>query len=126
MPTSLLAAMIETRTVRSASTAAIESTATRPVSSQGTTVTSQPSRPSRFIVSSTALCSAAEVTRWLPFRFRAWAAPLIARLFDSVAPDVKTISLGSAPIAPATCCRARSTASPASQPKRCEMLAALP
>ena len=43
------------------------------------------------------MCSAAEVTRWLPFRFMAWAAPLIARLFDSVAPEVKMISLGFGP-----------------------------
>ena len=76
--------------------------------------------------SSTDLCSVAAVTRCLPFRLRAWAAPLIARLLDSVDPDVKMRSLDSAPIAPATCPRARSTASAASQPNRCEMLAALP
>ena len=45
-------------------------------------------------------------------------APLIARLFDSVAPEVNTISRASAPIARATCSRARSTASAASHPKR--------
>ncbi len=43
------------------------------------------------------------MTRWLPRRTAARAAPLIARLFDSVAPDVNTISLASAPIARATC-----------------------
>ena len=52
--------------------------------------------------------------------------PLIARLFASVAPEVKTTSRGSAPISAATCARARSTASAASQPNRCEPLAALP
>ena len=51
---------------------------------------------------------------------------MIARLFASVAPEVKTISRGSAPIRCATCARARSTASAASQPKRCEPLAGLP
>ena len=69
-----------------------------PCSSQGTTVRSQPSRASRFIGSRTALCSVAAVTRWLPFRLRWASAPLIARLFASVAPEVKTISFGSAPI----------------------------
>ena len=66
------------------------------------------------------------MTRWLPRRVDAWATPLMARLFDSVAPEVKTISRACAPRAAATCSRARSTASLASQPKRCEMLAALP
>ena len=42
--------------------------------------------------------------------------PLIAMLFDSVAPDVKTISLLSAPTRLATCSRAASDALSASQP----------
>ena len=50
----------------------------------------------------------------------------MARLFASVAPLVKTISLPPAPTSAATCFRARSTASFASQPNRCCLLAALP
>ena len=41
----------------------------------------------------------------------------MARLSDSVAPLVKTISFGDAFIARATCSRAASTAASASQPK---------
>ena len=47
-----------------------------------------------------------------------YAAPLIARLLLSVDPEVKMISLGSAPISAATCSRAMSTPSSASQPYR--------
>ena len=126
VPTSLLAAMTETRTVRSVSAASMASADTIPHASGATTVRSQPSRASRLSGSSTALCSVAAVTRWFPFRLRAGSTPLIARLLASVAPEVKTISLGSAPIKAATCSRARSTASAASQPNRCETLAALP
>ena len=41
----------------------------------------------------------------------------MARLSDSVAPEVKTISLSDAPISSATCLRAFSTAASAFQPK---------
>jgi hypothetical protein len=51
---------------------------------------------------------------------------LIARLFDSVAPLVKMISFALAPIRSATCLRAASTASSASQPNEWLRLAALP
>jgi hypothetical protein len=54
------------------------------------------------------------------------AAPLIARLFDSVAPEVKMISFASAPISSAHCSRAFSTASSASQPKAWLRLPGLP
>lgn len=47
---------------------------------------------------------------WLP------CLTLIAMLFDSVAPLVKTISRGSAPIRDATCLRAHSMAASLSQP----------
>ena len=53
-------------------------------------------------------------------------APLIARLFDSVAPLVKTISPAVAPISAATSRRAASTASCAFQPYACWRLAGLP
>ena len=50
----------------------------------------------------------------------------MARLLPSVAPEVQTISFGSALISAATCPRASSTASSAFQPNACERLAALP
>ncbi len=98
VPTSLLAAMIETRTVRSVIAASTDSAETWPVDVGGRKVTSQPSRARRRRGSSTARCSAAEVMMWLPFFLRWGREPLRARLFDSVAPEVKTISFGSAPI----------------------------
>ena len=73
-----------------------------------------------------ALCSVAAVMMWLPFSAYISATPLSARLFDSVAPLVKTISFAVAPISSATCLRAFSTASSASQPKLWLRLAALP
>ena len=54
------------------------------------------------------------------------AVPRIARLVLSVAPLVKTISRGTAPITPATRSRAASTASRASRPISCVVLPALP
>jgi hypothetical protein len=54
------------------------------------------------------------------------AAPLMARLFASVEPEVKMISFGLAPISAAHCSRACSTASSASQPNEWLRLAALP
>ena len=77
-------------------------------------------------MSSTALCSVCAVMMWLPRSLWNSAAPLIARLSDSVAPDVQTISLPDAPISAPTWSRAASTAFSAVQPKLCERLAALP
>src|SRR5262249_44218608 len=54
------------------------------------------------------------------------AMPLIARLFDSVAPEVQTISLPLAPMRRATCSRASSTADSARQPNTWLREAALP
>ncbi len=57
----------------------------------------------------------------------AWrAAPLMAMLLLSVAPEVSTISRGSAPISDATCPRAAATASSASRPMACSALCGLP
>ena len=53
-------------------------------------------------------------------------APRTARLFDSVAPEVNTMSSGRAPISAATCARASSTAACASWPKACCRLEGLP
>ena len=52
----------------------------------------------RLQVSRIALCSVAAVMMWLPFSAYISATPLSARLFDSVAPLVKTISFAVAPI----------------------------
>ena len=61
--------------------------------------------------SSTDLCSVASVTRCglAPRCAASRAVPVIARLFDSVAPDVKMMSSGAAPISEATCAREVST-----------------
>ena len=78
-------------------------------------------------MSSTALCSVTTVMMWSPFSpVHLAPTPLIARLLDSVAPLVKTISCAVAPISAAICSRAASTASSASQPNEWLRLAALP
>ena len=74
----------------------------------------------------TALCSVTQVMTWLPFSRYISATPLIARLFASVAPLVKMISLALAPIRSATFLRASSTASSASHPNAWLRLAGLP
>src|SRR5262249_6537059 len=69
----------------------------------------------------------AVVTMWLPFSRYISATPLIARLIDSVPPDVKISSLGArAPMIFAICSRARSTAFSASQPNEWFRLAGWP
>ena len=68
----------------------------------------------------------APVTTWSPLPRAAVTAPKSARLSDSVAPDVKMISFGSALIVRATWTRAFVTASSALQPKACVREAALP
>jgi len=67
----------------------------------------------------TAWCSMDEVTMWRPLDAYANAAPWSARLSDSVPPDVKTTSLGCAPMAAATLALAASIASCASAPNEC-------
>src|SRR3990170_6855300 len=57
------------------------------------------------------------VMMWLPFSRYISATPLMARLSDSVAQEVKMISLGLAWMSAAICSRAVSTAFSASQPK---------
>ena len=54
------------------------------------------------------------------------AAPLMAMLLASVAPEVKMISLTSAPISAATWARASSTAASAFRPMTCSALCGLP
>ena len=77
-------------------------------------------------MSSTALCSVTWVMMWFPRSRYISAMPLIARLFDSVAPEVKMISLAVAPISLAICSRAFSTAASASHPNEWLRLAAFP
>ena len=79
-------------------------------------MTSKPHVSRRLAESMMALCSIAEVTMWLPFFLYISATPLSAMLSDSVAPLVKMISRGSAPMTPASFSRASSTAFSASQP----------
>jgi hypothetical protein len=73
-----------------------------------------------------ALCSVTWVMMWLPRSRYISAMPLRARLLDSVAPEVKMISLAVAPMSLAIWPRAISTADSASQPNWWLRLAALP
>ena len=67
----------------------------KPSESTPSTRDVEPSRSSRGQESSTDLCSVATVTMWSPrSRSALGTAPLIARLFDSLAPLVNTISDG--------------------------------
>mgnify|MGYP001792476501 CR=1 FL=1 len=115
-PTSLFAAMMLIRIVRSVMAARSRSRSTRPSRFTGRYVTSKPSFSRCLHVSMTALCSVTTVIRWFPFSRYMWAAPLIARLSDSVAPLVNTISFAVAPINSAHCLCATSTASSPSPP----------
>ena len=74
---------------------------------------------------STAWCSIWLVIRCLPFAFLEWATPLMARLSDSVPPEVNSISLGEASIREATFSLASLMACLASYPHLCT-LEALP
>ena len=127
VPTSLFAAIIETRIVSGRSAAATSPASTRP-SGVRRRRASPRSRRARGVRqgSSTAGCSIAVVTRWRARPRAARATPRIARLFDSVAPEVKTISSAAAPMRPATCSRADSTAACASWPKTWLRLEGLP
>ena len=62
-------------------------------------------------------CSTAEVTTCRRAAGMVAAVPRMARLLDSVPPEVNTISSGWAPIRAATCSRAVSTAAFAARPK---------
>ena len=132
VPISLVAHRIETRIVSSRIASATIARVITPSGGGVRKVTSKPSFWRRLHGSSTALCSWAAAMMWPrpfvpsgPFAYMR-AAPLIARLFDSVEPLVQTISFGEAPISAAACSRARSTASSASQPTLWFWLAVLP
>ncbi len=127
-PISLLAAITETSAVRASSVSSSAAGSTSPSASTGRRTTSTPSRSRRATLSSTQLCSVATViTRSRPSASRRCrTAPLMARLLDSVAPDVKTMSRPFAPMTAATASRAASTASAASQPSACSAECGLP
>jgi hypothetical protein len=118
-PISLFAAITDTSTVRSEIERRSPSRSTNPSGDTPSTVSFHPSCSSRRQESSTDLCSVATVMMWSPRSRIARAAPLIARLFDSVAPLVKTISPAEALSSDAIFARAASTASCASHPKAC-------
>ena len=130
-PVSLCAAITLTSSVGAcASAASSVSSASSPSAPTGRTTTSKPSARSARALSSTQGCSVATVTirrrDASPSERSAWRArPLIARLLASVAPEVKTISRGSAPSRAATCPRASSTASAARRPPACAELCGL-
>ena len=72
------------------------------------------------------MCSVLQVTRCRPLVAWKCATPFNARLSDSVAPLVNTISRAVAPMSRATSARAASTASSARHPNAWLLEAALP
>ena len=134
-PISLLAKSTETRNVSSSHAASIVAGSILPAKpgrdcgTTGSRSTEKPRRARWSSVSSTAGCSVASVSI-LPGRPSRNpcrdAAPWRARLIASVAPEVNTISRGSAPTAAAIRAREASTASRASRPMACVALPALP
>ena len=125
-PISLFTHMTETTAVLSSRASARRARSSRPSPATGKRVTRKPSCSSRSTVSRTAGCSVATVTTWSCVSRRARATPFSIRLSLSVAPLVKTISLGRAPTRAATWARARSTASSARHPKAWFFEAAFP
>ena len=125
VPTSLLAAITLTSTVRSVMADSTASGSTKPCSSTARYVTSKPWRSSRAHSWRTALCSMALVMMCRPRADAAQATPLMARLSDSVPPLVNTISRGLAPSSIATVSRASSSPWRARRPERW-MLEGLP
>ncbi len=118
-PVSLLARMSDTTAVFASSADASPSSSGSPSPSTGTSTGSKPSSARESPASRTAGCSAAEKTTRLRPGSRsraARAAPLTARVSDSVPPEVKTISSGRTPRADATASRADSTAFLAARP----------
>ena len=120
-PISLCAAMTETSRVRAADRRGEPVEIDEPVRLDRQARRSPRALAPHATLSSTHLCSVARVTIWSrPARRCGCAkrAPLIARLLASVAPEVKTISRGSASISAATSARAASIAASASRADR--------
>ena len=120
VPTSLLASITLTSTVRSSTAAATAAGSTRPSPSTPTRTMSKPKRSRNSSVCSTAWCSTAVETMRSPTPASccAKATPFRARLIDSVPPLVKTTSPGRQPSTAATRSRASSMAACASRPRR--------
>lgn len=126
VPISLLTCINDRRIVSSRNAGSTSAGVVRPSGPGTMRVISNPLRSRCRQESRTALCSMADVTMWRPWSACAATAPLIARLSDSVAPEVQTISRGSALMRSATWTRACSTASSASRPKLWNRDAGLP
>ena len=94
VPTSLLAAMIETRTVRSVSASATASAETRPYSSQANDRDLPALARQPFDRVEDGLVLGGGRHQMVAPPQRCLRSPLMARLFDSVAPEVKMISRG--------------------------------
>ena len=122
VPTTLLAAMIDTSRVSRSISAATASGSTIPSDLTGAYVTLTPSRcASQAHVSRTAGCSIALVTMCTGWPANARVTPARARLSASVPLPVKTTPCGDAPTSSATCRRAFSTAARAVRPSTCKL-----
>ena len=117
-PISLLTVMMLTRAVSGRMAALSSSREMSPLDCTGRYVTSKPSSWRCRAESRTHLCSVCVVMMcfFLPDRPKKRATPLRDMLFDSVAPLVKIIALGSAPMREAMCERAVSVAFSVSHP----------
>ena len=111
VPTSLFACITVIRIVFGVRALRTSSGSTIPYRSTGSMVTFAPSFSRNRQGLSVAGCSTAVVMMWSPRSRLAKKTPLMAWLFDSLPPLVKTTSVGSHPRSPATCPRAFSTAS---------------
>ena len=116
-PISLLAPITETRAVSGRIDCASRSRSTTPSACTGMVSASKPLPASAAAGASTLLCSMAETRIWR--RFVRSAVPSRLILLDSVAPPVRMISPGAAPMSSATAPHASSTAAAASQPSAC-------
>ncbi len=99
---------------------------TQPCSSQGTTVTSHPSRASRFIGSRTALCSEAAVTRCLPRRLCGLRNSFDRQVVRFGRAGREDDLAGARPEGGGDLLAGAVDGLAASQPNRCEVLAAFP
>ncbi len=116
VPTSPTAIITETRIVSSRIAASTSSGFTNPSASTGRLVTSKPRRSRYLSGVMTERCSTTDEMMCLPLDRDFSATPFRAMLLASVAPEVKTISAGVAPVNPATRSRASSSAWRAASP----------
>ena len=121
-PVSLFASISAANRVSSRNVAAMAVASARPSASTGTRSTAKPDASSRATGSTIAGCSIGPVTT-CPGEVSAPARPKTARLFDSVPPEVKITSDGSAPRIRATVSLACSHARRADRPNACRLSA---